>query len=213
MTATKMQKLYMAITHTYSHKAEWTGGRDESPIKLEVYIDEPAMDVLAKFIGISKRALNVALQRTTGVPLQEAPLPPSISDKLKELREAGCDIEVKPLSLYDTYEVILFGNRINLAQTESSHAVRRILHGIERGFVSSPLWEGSQQILVPRSQFRATLEHIKEMLNSKSDAAIERFCNEAIKEPMKHGSPQLTSALKTLRQPMARVTRRSKRSA
>lgn len=66
---------------------------------------------------------------------------------------------------------------------------------------------------VTRAQFNDTLHAIKALLEMRQVSAAQRVIASALHEPYKLGSPQLTSALKTLKKPMSRVTRRSKRSA
>lgn len=68
---------------------------------------------------------------------------------------------------------------------------------------------------VTRAQFNDTLHAIRALLEMRQVSAAQRVIASALHEPYKLGSPQLTSALKTLKKPMARagVTRRSKRSA
>lgn len=174
VTASKMKTLYRAVERNYSHKVTWSGDID-GPTRIEIYIQPREMDTIARFIGISKVALNSALQRETGVvrdtALRLPQVPPHtptilderIAERVEELRKAGCDVRVEIVS--GGYRVYLFGQNESTTLQMPYNAVMTFLRGVERGFVTAPLW-----------------------------------------------NRPLTAALKTLRKPMAKITRRSKRS-
>lgn len=162
MTSSKMKTLYRAIHHRYSAVVDWGDGLDV-PTKLAVSMEPREMDTIARFIGISSVALNGAVQRETGTPVSEVPLPERMADQIRELESMGCDLFVTRVGA--TSFQVAFPGFIELA-CSSEFYVCAFLNGVIRGLELSR-------------------------------------------------GPKLTSALKTLRKPMAKVTitRRSKRSA
>ena len=218
----KLDQLHRVINrYLVSFQAERTDGELDW---IEVYCSQELAMKFCSLIGVPFGPTFPVVMGTpvsqikfgTGRPLASLKMPPRIEKQLIELRKAGCDVVVNYVSP-STLEVILFGKREVVSATESS--VDAFLYGLERGFVSSPLWEGAQQVIVPRSQVNDIIDAVTEILtdgeqlpSTRMRAAI-KILNSTKTQPLEVGSPKLMSALKSLRQPMARVTRRSKRSA